>query len=449
MTDRGTVIRSSGNRAFIMNERCEFLEVKTTVELQPGDRIEYSPGDIVRSGSRPARALAVAASFIIVCVIAFTAFQHMLTGKVYAYIGMEINPSIEIGINSQNKVVRLKGYNDDGKRLISGQDLLNRDINDAIRDIIRDCREGGYLDGKNDSDIAVSVNFPGGDDGRGLMQQVDAAAQTALAENGVSARIYYFSIDKITMDQARAQDVSPLKYMLWEEAGRLGYSIPLQSVSIRDPRIKEIASDREEKIGSGVTAGSENPLSGGRSVAVPAGDSRESQRDGGQVSVPKEKGEQADSWNGTGPEADKAENTAADRSAKDSGQPGGEARSPGPSENSHRENKGAGDGPVGAEEKNSHNNPSQSAGKTVNPNGDNAVTAENVDFTAGEAAGAEKVKTDTEGIQAEDISGSGNVSGGGGSGGGGKSGGGGSGGGGKSGGGGSGGGGKSGGKGGK
>ncbi|MHB8157520.1 MAG: anti-sigma factor domain-containing protein, partial [Desulfocucumaceae bacterium] len=288
MADRGTVIKASRNLAFIMNERCEFLKIKAAAGLHPGDHIEYLPRDIVRSGSTPVRVLAVAASFIIVCIIAFTAFQHMLTGKVYAYIGMEINPSIELVINSENKVVRLKGYNDDGKKLISSGDLLNQDINEAMGTLIRDCKEGNYLSGKNNNDIAVSVNFPGGADSTDLMKQIDTAAKTALKENSVNARIYYFSIDKTTLEQARKQEVSPLKYMLWEEADRLGYSIPLQSVSIRDPRILEIASDKEEKVSSGVTAGSETPPSD----AVPAGENREGQETGGQVSVPKEKGRQ-------------------------------------------------------------------------------------------------------------------------------------------------------------
>lgn len=431
MADRGTVIKASGNRAFIMNEHCQFLEVKAAAGLQPGDHIEYLPRDIVRPGIRPARAVAVAASFIIVCLIAFTSFQHMLTGKVYAYIGMEINPSIEIGVNSESKVVRLKGYNEDGKRLIGSRDLLNSDINDALRAIIRDCREGNYLGEKKDNDIAVSVNIPGGANGRVLMQQVDTAAKTALAENGVSARIHYFSIDERIMEQAREQDVSPLKYMLWEEAGRLGYSIPLQSVSIGDPLIKEIASDREEKVGSGVTAGSEAPPSDGPAVAVPAEESRQGQEAGGQVGVPKEKGRQPDSGSDTGPKPKakpaEAANNGADRSGKESGLTGGEVRlSSGASGENQKENKGPGGEPAGGAEGKSPQDKvlSQPAGKTVNPDGETTIAEENVISPTGEAAGAEKVETGSDkDAGSAKSSGSGGKSGGGGRGGGGGSGG--------------------------
>lgn len=418
MADRGTVIKASGNRAFIMNERCEFLEIKTFAALQPGDRIEYSPHDIVRSGRRPVGALAVAASFIIVCLIAFTAFQHMLTGKVYAYIGMEINPGIEMGINSEHKVVRLRGYNDEGKRLISSRDLLNYDIKDALRIIIRDCREGDYLSREIDNDIAVSVHIPGDADSRGFMKQVDATVKTALAENGVNARIHFFSIDKRTMEQAGKQNVSPLKYMLWEEAGRMGYTTPLQSVSLRDPRIKEIAAEKEEKItGGGVTKGSETPPSGGPAVVVPAGENQEGREAGGQMIVPTEQGPKPASRNDTAKPVE-AEDNAANRAGKDSGQPDGEVTSPkNASGNSHRENKGPGGGPMdGAEGKKPEDKGlvGPSAGKTKD--GKETETTENAGSVTGEAAGAGKVKTNTDGgVEVGGSTGGGSGSGGGGS----------------------------------
>ncbi|HBV95711.1 MAG: hypothetical protein JL50_10490 [Peptococcaceae bacterium BICA1-7] len=430
MADRGTVIRTFGNRAFIMNEKCQFLEVKTAAALQPGDQIEYLPRDIIRPGRSPARVLAVAASFIIVCLVAFSSFQHMLTGKVYAYIGMEINPSIEIGINSENKVVRLKGYNDDGKRLIGSRDLLNKDIDDALRAIIRDCREGNYLSGQNDNEIAVSVSITGGADGSGLIQKVNIAAQDALLENGVSARVRYFSMDENTMELAREQDVSPLKYMLWEEAGRLGYSIPLQSVSISDPRIKEIAADKEEKVGGGDAAGSETPPSDGPAVAAPAEGSPYDQESGGKVGVPKVKDLKPDSRSTPGPKPKakpaEAGNNGAGKSEKESDQPGGEVKSPGPPGDEQRESKGPREGPPESPEgKNTEDKGPVKTDNAVKPDKEDTKTEESSDSAEAEAAGSEAAKAGTEGsVKQGNSSGSGGGSSGGSSGGGGKSGGG-------------------------
>ncbi|MHB8157519.1 MAG: hypothetical protein ACYDEQ_09040, partial [Desulfocucumaceae bacterium] len=118
----------------------------------------------------------------------------------------------------------------------------------------------------------------------------------------------------------------------------------------------------------------------------------------------------------------------------------GEVSSPSSSGDLHIENKGSGGGPVaGAKEKSPQDKgfSDQTAGKTVNPDSDNALTAESADSLAGEAARAEKVKAVTEeAVQVRDTSVSGEESGGNSSGGGGKSSGGSSGGRGKSGGGG-------------
>lgn len=325
MAGRGTVINASGSRAFIFNEQCEFLEIRTTASLQPGDRIEYSSRDVIRPGGSLFHTAAVAASFLIICLITFAAVQHLLAAKVYAYIGMEINPSLELGINSRHKVVRLLGYNEEGKRLAENRELLNSDLEDALPIIIRDCREGGYLREKADNEIAISVNIPGRDDDLGLMKQINTTVKTALAENNLRAGVHFYSIDGSTMEQARQQAVSPLKYLLWEEAARSGYNVPLQSVSLKDLRIKDIASGKEKLINDGDAPAEATTPGEGQKAAGAVERKENGGKAAGPGSVQKEKQKNVPVSGAkrveTGPEA-------VDRPLRDTGKPAGEEKSP-------------------------------------------------------------------------------------------------------------------------
>ncbi|MCL6477670.1 MAG: anti-sigma factor domain-containing protein [Peptococcaceae bacterium] len=245
---RGTVIKVSGNRAFIMNEQCEFVEIKTETGLQAGDRIVYSPGDIIRARHYPVKWLALAASFILVCLFAFVVFKGVFAGRAYAYVGLDINPSIVMGVDKGLKVVSLTGYNEEGKRIIENNRLLKSGVDEALKVIIRECRVNNYLGGEKENDIALSVHIPGEAGSRELLVQLGGMLGSELAASGINARTYLFSIDQKTWQEAREKKVSAVKYLLWEEAGKRGYSPSLQEISLRDPRISSLALEVGEKI---------------------------------------------------------------------------------------------------------------------------------------------------------------------------------------------------------
>lgn len=268
MLYRGTVIKSCGSRAFVMNERCEFVEIKTKTGIQAGDRIEYSPGDIIRPRQYPVKVLAMAASFILVCLFAFGAFRGMFAGRAYAYVGLDINPSIEIGVDSGLKVVSLTGYNDEGKKIIENNRLLKTGIDQALMIIIRECRANNYLIRENENNIAVSVHIPGEAGGRDLLEQLGGILGPELAASGINARTYFFNIDQKTWEGARKNKVSAVKYLLWEEAFKRGYSPSLQEISLKDPRINSLAREVAEKIpGSFPTERVDDTLSAGEDQA--------------------------------------------------------------------------------------------------------------------------------------------------------------------------------------
>lgn len=248
MPDRGTVIKSCGKRAFVMNERCEFVEITTGAVSQAGDRVEYSPADVFRPGTRPVKGLALAVSLIVACLLVVGAFQSMLKGKAYAYIVLDVNPSIEIGIDESRRVISITGYNDEDKRMTGGRDLLKSPVDDVLGIIIKECLANNYLILERRNDIAVSVYMPGETGGLDLMRQLHGALGTQLAASGVKARTYFFSIDNNTWREAKRNKVSPARHLLLEQAEKRGYSVPLREISLRDPRINSLAREIEEKI---------------------------------------------------------------------------------------------------------------------------------------------------------------------------------------------------------
>jgi len=250
MPDKGTVIRVlPGNRAVIMSSQCEFKEIRTGKRVRPGDEVVYSPGDVCER-RYPVRIVAMAASFILLCVVAWSAFQQAASARVYAQIAFQINPGFEITVDRNLRVSSAAGFDDRGEALIKSASIVGKDLNRAISEIVRLCLRHNYLNDRAPNYMAVSLYFPGGSDDKGLLQRLDGRLEAELEENGIDASVYFLQIDKSTRQQALKNRVSPISYLLWEEAERRGLSCDLRAgISLKDPRIIEIASRVAIKVG--------------------------------------------------------------------------------------------------------------------------------------------------------------------------------------------------------
>ncbi len=62
--------------------------------------------------------------------------------KAYAYMTIDINPSVEMALNSDYEVIELTPLNDEGKKVVNDiDDWEKTDFKKVIDDIITDCSE--------------------------------------------------------------------------------------------------------------------------------------------------------------------------------------------------------------------------------------------------------------------------------------------------------------------
>ncbi|QHQ58533.1 anti-sigma-I factor RsgI family protein [Bacillus velezensis] len=83
--------------------------------------------------------------------------------KAYAYMTLDINPSIEMALNSKYEVIELTPLNHDAKQVISDiGDWKSSDFKDVISNIITDCSKHGYV--KESKEILISTVYENTDD---------------------------------------------------------------------------------------------------------------------------------------------------------------------------------------------------------------------------------------------------------------------------------------------
>lgn len=73
-----------------------------------------------------------------VCILLVLVGGHWFYFTPTVEISIDINPSIELGINRFDQVVSVNGYNDDGQELLTSLDIIYLNYSDAVEKILQD-----------------------------------------------------------------------------------------------------------------------------------------------------------------------------------------------------------------------------------------------------------------------------------------------------------------------
>jgi len=101
------------------------------------------------------KGLAVACAVFVLAFAAIFAFPS--NESAHAYVTIDINPSLELGINEELEVIEVNAFNDDAKRILEQiPDYLNQNIFDVTESIFNKSKEFGYI---KEQEIVISTFF--------------------------------------------------------------------------------------------------------------------------------------------------------------------------------------------------------------------------------------------------------------------------------------------------
>ncbi|MCP9278766.1 anti-sigma factor domain-containing protein [Bacillus wiedmannii] len=97
------------------------------------------------------------ASLLVACFLcALLFFYNQPEEKVFAYVSVDINPSLEVSVTKDLRVIDLEACNDDGRRILKElKQWENKPLQDVIRTIIKQSQEDKYL--TNDKQVILTA----------------------------------------------------------------------------------------------------------------------------------------------------------------------------------------------------------------------------------------------------------------------------------------------------
>lgn len=139
-------------------------------------------------------------------------------------IGLDVNPSVELQVNSFDRVVRLKGCNEDGVVLAERFHLEGRPYDEAVQRLFISDELAPYLE--NGSTFVITVS--GSDDDHTLQMLNKVACRAySLAED---EKVFCIRADAATAKAAGRVGLSVARYQAWQKLLQEDPQLPPEAV---------------------------------------------------------------------------------------------------------------------------------------------------------------------------------------------------------------------------
>jgi len=206
---KAVVLEIKGDFVAVLSDDGVFSKVKNN-NYEVGQVIIMKKTSI--SFKKKIATISAAAAVITLCVLSGVLYYMPVE-----YVSLDVNPSIEYGVNLFDTVVKVEGINEDGAKLIENLDLKGEDVETAINNTIDELIDKGYVDQDPESDVVISTSGGNIQKAEKLANRLKEQAQIHISEQGKIAQVEAFAIGKERVAQAKELGVTPGKLNLVEK----------------------------------------------------------------------------------------------------------------------------------------------------------------------------------------------------------------------------------------
>ncbi|NOW02896.1 hypothetical protein [Clostridium beijerinckii] len=227
-------------------KRIEESVKKKTGYLSKKDTFNNKMKNIL-GGTYMKRKIALAASIAVAFSLGGGVYAYAKTPV--AYVSLDINPSVELGVNAFDTVVSAEAYNKDGEKVLEGTNLVNTKVDNAVSTVITNAISDGYI--KEDStnvttSAAVEITVSTDKDGLAdkLNESLKETADETLKDNDLEAEVETDKVALARRDEARQLGITPGKLNLIQKLQALDPSIKVEDYKLIS--VKEIQKKAKE-----------------------------------------------------------------------------------------------------------------------------------------------------------------------------------------------------------
>ena len=182
-----------------------------------------------RKDKKFSRILSIAAVFVLLIAGVFL-YKNFTGSDAAALVSIDVNPSIELEVDADERIIIARALNDDGKKVLSGMKLEGTDLNTGVNAIVGSMLKNGYIDELRNS-VLVSVSGDGSIDTAALEAKLMQEVSSALDGAGAVVAQNLDDIDDDTRKLAERYGISVGKAAFIEKIIELNPTLKVEELA--------------------------------------------------------------------------------------------------------------------------------------------------------------------------------------------------------------------------
>lgn len=155
---------------------------------------------------------------VILTVLVISWAVTLLINNDTAYVFLEVNPSLELIVNRNNKIEELIALDSEAEILLSDLNLLKYDLIEAVDIITDEMIKMGYINSESIAIIDINTVSTKEKRNNQLNKAIENLIQKKLDENNFLAEIYVAGVGELIKESAEKYGISSGKMLLVTKA---------------------------------------------------------------------------------------------------------------------------------------------------------------------------------------------------------------------------------------
>ncbi|MDR7857340.1 anti-sigma factor domain-containing protein [Tissierella sp.] len=259
MVYRGNIVEVCSDSIVVITEECTFKRIKKSVGLEEGMEVYFEERDIIRKSNtsiksiKSIKSISKIAAIILLVITSIYGIQVWdINYRAVAIVSIDINPSVEIKVNKNHRVINATALNEDALNLplkkLKGQVLAN-----ALDELVQTAKTEGYIKENEENYILLGVvGLSNNEKDTEALEHLLVEGKEKI-ENVSSEDVQYIEVvtvesNKETLKKARKEHISVGRMEVYEnnkDNNKDGQSSKEEIKELKEEKVKELI----EKIG--------------------------------------------------------------------------------------------------------------------------------------------------------------------------------------------------------
>ncbi|MDR7871207.1 MAG: anti-sigma factor domain-containing protein [Tissierellaceae bacterium] len=250
MIYRGNIVEVCSDSIVVITEDCTFKRIKKSVGLEEGMEVYFEERDIIRKSNTSINSISKIVAIILLVITSIYGIQVWdINYRAVAIVSIDINPSVEIKVNKNHRVINATPLNKDALNLplkkLKGQILTN-----ALDELVQTAKTEGYIKENEENYILLAVvglsnNEKDTDALEHLLVEGKEKIENMSSEENQHIEVVTVESNKETLKKARIEHVSVGRMEVYENNKDNNKDGQISKEEIKEEKVKELI----EKIG--------------------------------------------------------------------------------------------------------------------------------------------------------------------------------------------------------